>query len=511
MKKNILLGLLLSIISSLIINRLGEKQIDKRIEMGELSFGIVSDKPSLDPVKTWKTYEFLIIQCIYQSLLRYDDENNLQGYAASKWEISDDGLTYDFFISKKSFFSDGSKLTAKDAAYSLAAHAWPSEQSVIKSYLENSILGYEETKDGSLPKGILVLNDTTLRIKLKRRELNLLRILTMPGFSIKKHLKNKNFQLIGSGPFFLSSSQENKITLEKNIRSNIFNIKSKKLYFSFFDQMNDLLEALNNNEVDVSLNPTNDTNELKILNQNITSSYANSLSTVYTFINPRDHLNKSLEIRRSVGTIIHTLFNKNLQLTKAFTQLETFIPPGLLPLKYYERRIIKNSISNELEVIKKYVSQHGKIQIIVSNRLFNPKETKKINQLFSLYKDIFSIKFLSGKEYVETVKKGSYQVNFIQYMGNYPDPSGFYGVLNETELFGKIIESKSFFTNINKIDNKLSKIDRLSAISNAIKNYEDQWYLTPIFQLKIFLLHSDKITIPDTTFRYEAELWKFID
>ena len=57
----------------------------------------------------------------YDTLVTYNENNELIGSLAEEWSMSDDGLVYTFQIKAGVKFSDGSDLTAEDVAKSLMA------------------------------------------------------------------------------------------------------------------------------------------------------------------------------------------------------------------------------------------------------------------------------------------------------------------------------------------------------------------------------------------------------
>lgn len=57
----------------------------------------------------------------YDTLVTYNENNELVGSLAEDWSMSDDGKVYTFHIKEGIKFSDGSDLTAEDVAKSLMA------------------------------------------------------------------------------------------------------------------------------------------------------------------------------------------------------------------------------------------------------------------------------------------------------------------------------------------------------------------------------------------------------
>ena len=86
---------------------------------GVLTIGRREDSTTFDPIKTAQNIDNWVFSNVYDVLVRVDKTGTkLEPGLAESWTVSDDGLTYTFKI-RDAKFSDGSPLTAEDAAYSL--------------------------------------------------------------------------------------------------------------------------------------------------------------------------------------------------------------------------------------------------------------------------------------------------------------------------------------------------------------------------------------------------------
>lgn len=72
----------------------------------------------LDPIASASGGNIMAYGQLYARLLRKDAEGNLAPGLAESWEVSEDGLTYTFEM-RDAKFSDGTEITAEDAAFSL--------------------------------------------------------------------------------------------------------------------------------------------------------------------------------------------------------------------------------------------------------------------------------------------------------------------------------------------------------------------------------------------------------
>ncbi len=72
----------------------------------------------LDPILSAAAGNIEAYGQLYTRLLRKDADGKLQAGLAESWEVSEDGLTYTFEL-REAKFSDGTEITAEDAAFSL--------------------------------------------------------------------------------------------------------------------------------------------------------------------------------------------------------------------------------------------------------------------------------------------------------------------------------------------------------------------------------------------------------
>lgn len=137
---------------------------------GVLTIGRREDSSTFDPIATAQNIDFWVFSNVFDVLVRVNKEGNelLPGLAES-WEVSADGLTYTFHL-RDAKFSDGSAITAEDAAYSLTRirddelSLWSDSYKIIKDM---------QTPD---PK--------TLVVTLEAASAPFLSTLAMPGASI---------------------------------------------------------------------------------------------------------------------------------------------------------------------------------------------------------------------------------------------------------------------------------------------------------------------------------------
>ena len=177
---------------------------------GVLTIGRREDGTTFDPIMTAQNIDFWVFSNVDDVLIRVDKTGaKLEPGLAESWEISDDGLTYTFTM-RDAKFSDGSPITAADAAFTLLRIRDDEGSLWSDSY---SIIDTAEAAD-----------DRTLVVKLKTPSAPFLSTLAMPGASIisKAGMESMGEEAyaespIASGAFTVKEWRRgDRVILEKN-------------------------------------------------------------------------------------------------------------------------------------------------------------------------------------------------------------------------------------------------------------------------------------------------------
>ncbi|MEN2767029.1 ABC transporter substrate-binding protein [Ornithinibacillus xuwenensis] len=184
-----------------------------------LVFGRGADSIQLDPSKVTDGESIYVTNQIYDTLVRYEEENTeVKPALATEWEVSDDGLVWTFQLREGVTFHDGTEFTAEDVAFNF--ERWTtSAEFVYYGYM----FGASEEDMGGIIESVEATGDYEVKITLSEPNAPFLQTLAMPPFGIaspdaveesgEDYFKNP----VGTGPFvFEEWVPDDSITLSKN-------------------------------------------------------------------------------------------------------------------------------------------------------------------------------------------------------------------------------------------------------------------------------------------------------
>lgn len=179
---------------------------------------------SLDPAFAKNQSTIWPAHQLFNTLVEIDSRLNLIPSLATRWEISEDGKNYTFFIRPDVYFHDdaafpgnkGRKLTAGDIVYSF--------NRVIDTKTASPGAWIFNGKVDTL-QPFTAINDTTFRLKLLRPYHPILGILSMqycsivPKEAVEKYGNSFRRHPVGTGPFrFVAWEEGQALVLAKNDR-----------------------------------------------------------------------------------------------------------------------------------------------------------------------------------------------------------------------------------------------------------------------------------------------------
>lgn len=218
-------------------------------EGGTLKEGVLGPPHFPNPLLAVADVDRDIASLVYAGLTKPDGKGNLMPELSEKYDISQDGLSYTFYIRKNAKFHDGKKVTADDVIFTIETAKNPAIKSPLRA-------GWEGV-------GIEKIDDYTIRFWLKKPYAPFLENTTI-GI-LPKHLwkditpeQMSLYELtikpIGAGPYKISGISKNGSNLTKYTFVPFSNYVLGKPYinkiiFTFYSSEVELVNAYERGEV----------------------------------------------------------------------------------------------------------------------------------------------------------------------------------------------------------------------------------------------------------------------
>ncbi len=182
------------------------------------------DPLTLDPAVCGEMTSHEYIMQLFSGLVRLDDNLEPAPDIAQRWQVSDDGKTYTFYLRQDVKFHSGREVKAEDFRYSWERACDPDTHSLTADTYLGDIVGVREVLAGKTKEisGVRVIEDYTLEITIDAPKSYFLSKLTYPTAFVVDRANVESGgewwrQPNGTGPFKLRQWDEDSLlVLEKN-------------------------------------------------------------------------------------------------------------------------------------------------------------------------------------------------------------------------------------------------------------------------------------------------------
>jgi oligopeptide transport system substrate-binding protein len=179
---------------------------------------------TLDPAVSSESTSQTYVMQIFSGLVSLGTEAKPTPDIAERWQISDDGKTYTFYLRQGVKFQNGKEVTAQDFKYSWERACLPATHSQTAATYLGDIIGVKEVLAGKATaiSGVEVIDDYTLKVSIDAPKVYFLAKLTYPtAFVVDKANvesgKDWWTKPNGTGPFTLTEwKRDELLTLEPN-------------------------------------------------------------------------------------------------------------------------------------------------------------------------------------------------------------------------------------------------------------------------------------------------------
>jgi oligopeptide transport system substrate-binding protein len=181
------------------------------------------DPITLDPAVAGEITSHAYIAQIFSGLVRLGEDLEPAPDIAEKWEVSEDGRTYTFYLRQDVTFHDGRAVKAGDFKYSIERACSPATGSRTAGTYLGDIVGADDVIRGEADEisGIRIINDYTLEITIDAPRPYFLSKMTYPtSYVVDKNNAGQGVERWrhpnGTGPFKLKQwTEEELLVLER--------------------------------------------------------------------------------------------------------------------------------------------------------------------------------------------------------------------------------------------------------------------------------------------------------
>lgn len=191
---------------------------------GWLHVASFADIRSLDAAVAFDAVANSIEQLIYEKLIDFaPDGHGFTPGLAERWEQSDDGLRYVFYLRRGALFHDGTPVTAADVKRSMERALHPDTPCPVSSFYSR-IKGYEDFVGRKTPhlEGVKIEGEHIVAIELSESDATLLSVLALPTMAPlcksagETYDRDFSRKPCGAGPFVIKNWEQGRgIRLER--------------------------------------------------------------------------------------------------------------------------------------------------------------------------------------------------------------------------------------------------------------------------------------------------------
>ncbi len=450
--------------------------------------------PSLDPLHVYTTTGLEISTGIYEGLVTYHPltMEPLPG-VAERWEISDDGLKYKFFLRENALYSNGKPVRAKDFVDSWIRMLKPSNNAEY-SFLFDIIKGAKAFRTGEITDpskvGIKAISDRELEVELAKPASYFLKLLChtafsplYPGYLEDSSWKGKGI-IIGNGPYLMYKRDAREIVLKKN---NLYwdakNVKIGTIVIKFMNDATKISKEFQDGKIQWS----DDWDSKVIKNTNDIVAHPSFGTGYFFFITNKSPWN-DYRVRRGIALLVPW---KELRKKLFLLPASTLVPsiPGYPKLTGLEEKDEKTAF----KLLKEAGYERGKglpdikIKVIKDTGAEDmARELKKIwEKELPLKVNIVSYDF---NTYVKEIKKGDCTMGASTWIGDFADPLTFLSLWTSSSNLNDAKYSNKKYDKLIEESDSISGEKRYKLLSEAEKILLNQVVVIPLYNAPSFNL-----------------------
>jgi len=438
-----------------------------------------ADVTTLDPALVVDVSGGMLTAKLFNGLIKYSAEMKIIPDIAEKWDISEDGKIYTFYLKKGVKFTNGREVEALDFKYSIQRVLNPRTRSP-RTWVFDKILGAKEYMLGKISDcpGVAIKDKYTLQIILEEPFAPFLGFLAMPaGYVVPKEEVEKwgddfSKHVVGTGPFKLQEwLPDEKIVLVVNPDYFDSKPKVKKLEYRIIPEELTAWAEFESKNLDALSIPMMEFD--RIINNPKWQKYIikqAGMNVYYLGLNCQKPPFDKVEIRQALNYAIDKEMILNTILKNKGILSHGPIPPGIdgysTKLKPYEYNPEKAK-----ELLTKAEFPDGfKMKIYQKSS----REVLEITEILQAQLKEVGIKAeiiqLEWSTLKEMINKGKTDAFYLAWIADYPDAENFLTPLFHSKNFGTG-GNRSFYEN-KEVDKLITQAQQTTNTKERIKLYQ---------------------------------------
>ncbi len=489
-----------------------ENKVEKVITVNALT-----EPPSLEPALIDNQVAGDISNQLFEGLVRLDEAGNIVPGVAEKWDTSDDGTVYTFYLNKSAKWSNGDQVTAQDFVYSWEKVLRPEIASPLGSnlfFIKNGAAYNEGSLKDPAELGVKAVDEYTLEVTLEKPTsffLGLTAFFTLLPIHEETDKTNPKWAseadtFVSNGPFKIESwkhGQELVMVPNENYWAKDV-VKLEELKWVMVNEQNTEYAMYQSNELDFSTNiPNSIRNELIVSGE---AKTAPSASLAYLRFNHSDKVFGNEKIRKALGLAL----DRKLLVEKV-TQGGEIPAIGLIPIGLSSgagefRKLAGDSLFKDNDVdTAKQMLQEGLEELGLSslpkiNLLFYTDDTyNKLSQaLQEMWKQNLGIEVelqtMERKVFVQNVQAGDYELAIYSTGADYDDASNLMGQFITGDVYNySNISIPKYDQLMEKVEAELNLEKRAQYMVEAEQVLLDQMAISPLYYRSKVYLQKESI------------------
>jgi len=465
---------------------------------------------------------------VYDPLVSYGDNGEIQPALATEWSVSEDGKSYTFTLREGVLYSDGSALTADNVKRNIDA--------VLRNMERHSWL-----EAVSMIDKVEVVDELRVRIDLKEpyypflQELTLIRPLRMlgdAGFPASGLTSEEIAAPIGTGPWVLTnyvSGSHAEFARNEKYWGN--KPKMKKVVVKFIPDSQARIMALEKGDIDMifgsgQLTPV----EYQLLQQNskYQSMISGPLSTRTLAINstiaPTNDKSVRLALQHATDreSIVQHILNGLEE------EAQTLFAPGFpysdIKVGNYgynleeAKRLLDKAGWKVVEGKPFRMKDHETLTLSILYRGTDPVHKAILEYIQSAWREIGIDVTLQGEEsqiYTQKTAQGDFHLTTNDTWGVPYDPHMFIRTMIGENTLGSYAQkgtpiSAAFTANVEKVIRSTDEVERRSLYEEILKAVHEEAMYIPISYRTNYLVANERVQgLQFTPHQYEVPLSRF--